>query len=110
VTIPFKPESASDLPGIGQWLVAALACAAVLLLLLWLLKKHGGRFGIAPLSTQRGVRVVDRTALHGGVVLATVEYGGRRLLIATGASHTTCLRDDPIPVATSDAGSTGERT
>ena len=107
--ISFKQESAGDMPGLGQWLVATLACVALLVLLLWLLKKHGGRIGVPRASSARRLRVVERTALHGGVVLATVEYEGRRLLIATGASHTTCLRDDPV-AATPIAGVTEERT
>ncbi|HSW06370.1 flagellar biosynthetic protein FliO [Aquabacterium sp.] len=99
--IPFKTEAATQLPGSGQWLGAILACLVLLAVLLWFLKRHGpkvaARWG-TPIARTGGrrIRIVERTALSAGVSLVAIEYDGRKLLLASGSSHTTCLRDEPM--------------
>jgi len=93
--IAFKPASESAAPGMGQWIFAVLACGLLLGLLLWLIRRTGGRLAIGA-QRRRGIKIVERAPLTANVCLVTVEYEGRKLLLATGAAHTTCLRDDPI--------------
>jgi Flagellar biosynthesis protein, FliO len=99
--IPFKTEAGTQLPGSGTWLGAVLACLFLLVALLWFLKRHGpkiaGRWGTPLARTgSRRIRIVERTALSAGVWLIAIEYDGRKLLLASGSSHTTCLRDEPL--------------
>jgi flagellar biogenesis protein FliO len=94
--IPYKQAHVAEAPSPQQWLAVVLVCAVALVVLMMVLRRHGGILRVNRPAADR-VKVLERTSLgpqQGQLVV--IEYGGRRMLIATGQTYTTCLRDDAI--------------
>ena len=91
--LPFKTAPAADLPSASEWLLALLLCAALLMGLLWLLRRRQGKLQWG--RQAQLLKVLDRQALSAQVQLVVLQYQGRRLLLSVGPAGTQCLRDDP---------------
>ena len=65
-------------------------CVVALVVLVAVLKRYGRQLRVSGFGTKE-VQILEKSPLGPGT--------HRRLLLATGASHTRCLRDDPLEPA-----------
>lgn len=93
-SMPRHAMGKAQAPSLSEWGLAVFACAALLMVLLVVLKRYGRRLRLKGFGTQN-VQILEKTSLGPGSALVVVAYRGRQLLLATGA-HTQCLRDDPL--------------
>jgi hypothetical protein len=87
-------EGAST-PAFGRVILVFLVLAALSWAIVWLLRKHGKRFGLAGLATvtteSSPIRHLARSSLPGGVVCHLVEAQGSRVLITVTRQGVTSL-------------------
>lgn len=93
--IPFRSTDDVPLPGATHWGLAALACAAVLAVLLWGLRKRLPGLGPRSAGRATAIDLLDSRLVGPQVRLVVVGYGKRRLLCAVTPAGLQCLRDDP---------------
>jgi flagellar biogenesis protein FliO len=89
-------------------MVAVAACAALLALAIFLLRKYGGKLPILTTAGKR-VRVLERTVIASQVQLVVVAYDDRMLLLSVSPAGATCLRDEPASLENTSPV-TGEST
>ncbi len=96
--IPFRTVGDAHAPAPSEWGLAILVCVVALVVLVAVLKRYGRQLRVSGFGTKE-VQILEKSPLGPGTHLVVVAYRGRRLLLATGASHTRCLRDDPLEPA-----------
>jgi hypothetical protein len=100
-------ESAST-PAFGRVIMVFLLLAALCWGMVWLLKKHGKRFGLAGATLGAAdsspIRHVARSSLPGGIVCHLVEAQGSRVLITVSRQGVSSLVLGATPPAVSSGG------
>lgn len=94
--IPFQSTHEAGTPGMQQWLLALLGCAALLALAVYLLRRLRSHIPMIGASVGKRVRVIERTSLAPNVQLVVIGYADRHLLLSVSATGATCLRDDEV--------------